>query len=98
MGSQKDEGALKKFLKKLPGGREGKPQDKGNTYEFEATIGQKGDSLGLTFDKVSQILAKIEKGMKARVIMKREPGSSIFTARLYFIHPEEERDVSRAGS
>ena len=89
MGS--DESKLKRFLKSLPGRKpEEEDQDQGNSYEFDATIGKKGNSLGITFNSVAQALARIRRGMKARVIMVREPGSSLYTARIIFIEPGEE--------
>ena len=90
MGSDK-QSKLKKLLKAIPGMRgQDVAEDEGNSYEFQATIGQKGDSLGITFNSVAQALARIKKGMKARVILVREPGSSIFTARIQFLQEEKE--------
>lgn len=89
----KEEGPFRRLLKSIPGMKpraSENGEDQGNSYEFEATIGQKGSSLGITFDSVSKVLARLRKGMKARVIMEREPGTSIFSARIYFVEPQKE--------
>ena len=97
MNKTEKEGTLRRFLKSIPGRRirASEEEDQGNSYEFEATIGRKGNSLGITFNSVSQVLARLREGMKARVIMVREPGTSWYEARLQFIDPEEEK---KAGS
>lgn len=92
MGEPEKEGPLKRLLKHIPGKR-APEEDKGNSYEFEATIGKKGSSLGFTFDTVSQVLGRIQEGMKARVTMVREPGRSLFTARIHFIARKEEKEA-----
>lgn len=103
-------GPLKRLLNSIPGRREKaevqtfsfsskERLEKRDVYEFEATVGSKGNSLGITFDRVSSVLARLHKGMKARVIMERTPGGPLFTARIHFIEPEEEKEpVSRARS
>jgi len=96
MGKQEKEGTIRRLLRNIPGlgarASEGENEDEGNSYEFEATIGPKGSSLGFTFDNVSQVLGRIKKGMKVRVVMVREPGRSWYSARLQFIEPEGERE------
>jgi hypothetical protein len=98
MGKDQKEGSLRRFLKSIPGvsraSSEEDSKDQGNSYEFEATIGKKGSSLGFTFDNVSQVLGKIREGMKARVTMIRKPGSSIFTARIVFVESERNEEPS----
>lgn len=100
MSSEKKEGPFKKLLRAIPGmkARTSEEKDEGNSYEFEATIGKKGDSLGFTFNSVSQVLARLREGMKARVTMIREPGSSIFTARIVFVEAEEEKEAGSGVS
>jgi len=92
MNKTEKEGTLRRFLKSIPGRRTGasEEEDQGNSYEFEATVGRKGNSLGITFNSVSQALARLREGMKARVIMVREPGTSWYWARVQFL--EEERE------
>jgi len=93
MGKQEKDGAIKRLLRSIPGMKarasEGENKDQGNSYEFEATLGQKGDSLGITFSSVAQALARLKKGMKVRVTMVREPGTSWYEARLQFLDEEE---------
>lgn len=101
MGKNQKDGPLKRLLKSIPGRRsepEEPEKDQGSSYEFEATIGPKGSGLGITFDKVSQVLAQIKKGMKARVTLERAPGSSIFVARMVFIESEEEKKDTRGDT
>lgn len=102
MVKEEKEGTIRRLLSHIPGRRARAPEegkeDQGNSYEFEATIGPKGSSLGFTFDTVSQALGKIKKGMKARVMMIREPGSSIFTARIVFVEAEEGKKTGSGVS